>query len=415
VSASDSVTVLAELDRPATPRAVFADALLESCLAELGAPARHWPSARPRDRRLRVAVVAVAVFLLLAGVATATYFAVRGPTGASTPPRSQLTVILSTGAGMRVAEIAAIDSAGRLRPLWKCPEKVFCGELTSVGWSPDGKRLALTLDEIGGRSGYVGLHVLNLATGADMQIPSLPIPHISHVQPSSVLDKLRRQAIEQLGCHFPSALAWSPDSKRLAYACTHDELRSRIYVIRADGTGRIAVPTGVPAAFWPTWSPAGKQLAFATHSAPRVTFRTGTTDPVRVLRSSVYVIGLDGSARRFVAGSASAPSWSSDGKIAYESSCGGIRLATVEGVDITPGSASDACRVIGLRGRPAWSPDATAIAIGAPQGVYVVDADGGGLHRTTRDSSMGVLGGGRPAWTPGVGARRLEQLPKGGL
>jgi Tol biopolymer transport system component len=415
VSASDSVTVLAELDRPATPRAVFADALLESCLAELGAPARHWPSARPRDRRLRVAVVAVAVFLLLAGVATATYFAVRGPTGASTPPRSQLTVILSTGAGMRVAEIAAIDSAGRLRPLWKCPEKVFCGELTSVGWSPDGKRLALTLDEIGGRSGYVGLHVFNLATGADMQIPSLPIPHISHVQPSSVLDKLRRQAIEQLGCHFPSALAWSPDSKRLAYACTHDELRSRIYVIRADGTGRIAVPTGVPAAFWPTWSPAGKQLAFATHSAPRVTFRTGTTDPVRVLRSSVYVIGLDGSARRFVAGSASAPSWSSDGKIAYESSCGGIRLATVEGVDITPGSASDACRVIGLRGRPAWSPDATAIAIGAPQGVYVVDADGGGLHRTTRDSSMGVLGGGRPAWTPGVGARRLEQLPKGGL
>jgi hypothetical protein len=26
-----------------------------------------------------------------------------------------------------------------------------------------------------------------------------------------------------------------------------------------------------------------------------------------------------------------------------------------------------------------------------------------------------VLGGGRPAWTPGLGARRLEQLPKGGL
>ena len=415
MSATDSVTVLAELGRPATPRVEFADALLESCLAELGAPVRRWPIARPRGRRLRAAVIAVAVFLLLAGVATATYFAVRGPTGDPTSPRSKLTVIVSTGAGMRVAVIAAVDSGGRLRPLWKCPEKVFCGELTSVAWSPDGKRLGLTLDEIGGRSGYVGLHVFDLATGADMHIPSLPVPHISHVQPSSVLDTLRRQANEQLGCIFPSALAWSPDSKRLAYTCSYGELRSRIYVIRADGVGRIVVPTGVPAAYWPTWSPDGKQLAFATQSVPRVAFRKDSKDPVRVLRSSVYVVGLDGSARRFVASGASAPSWSSNGKIAYESSCGGIRLATADGVDITPGSASDACRVIGLRGRPAWSPDASAIAIGAPQGVYVVDADGRGLHRATRDSSMGVLGGGRPAWTPGGGVRRLEQLPRGGL
>lgn len=415
MSASDSVTVLAELDRPATPRTEFADALLESCLAELRAPMRRRPSVRPRGRRMRAAVIVVTVCLLLAGVATATYFAVRGPSGVSTPRRSQLTIILSTGAGMRVAVIAAIDSTGRLRPLWRCPEKVFCGELTSVAWSPDGKRLALTLDEIGGRSGYVGLHVFDLASGADLHIPSLPVPHISRVQPTSVLDKLRRQANERLGCGFPSAVVWSPDSTRLAYACSYDELRSRIYVIRADGTGRTAVPTGVPAAYWPTWSPSGKQLAFATQSAPRVAFRRDSKDPVRFLRSSVYVVALDGSARRFVAAGASAPSWSSDGKIAYESSCGGIRLATADGVDITPGPVSDSCRVIGLPGRPAWSPDATAIAIGAPRGVYVVGADGRGFHRTTRDSSMGVLGGGRPAWTPGLGSRRLEQLPKGGL
>ena len=44
MSATDSVTVLAELGRPATPRTEFADALLESCLAELGAPVRRWPA-----------------------------------------------------------------------------------------------------------------------------------------------------------------------------------------------------------------------------------------------------------------------------------------------------------------------------------------------------------------------------------
>ena len=91
---------------------------------------------------MRAAVIVVSVCLLLAGVATATYFAVRGPSGASTPRSSQLTIILSTGAGMRVAVIAAIDSTGRLRPLWRCPEEVFCGELTSVAWSPDGRRIA---------------------------------------------------------------------------------------------------------------------------------------------------------------------------------------------------------------------------------------------------------------------------------
>ena len=85
MSASDSITVLAELDRPATPRTEFADALLESCLAELRAPVRRRPSVRPRGRRMRAAVIVVTVCLLLAGVATATYFAVRGPSGASTP------------------------------------------------------------------------------------------------------------------------------------------------------------------------------------------------------------------------------------------------------------------------------------------------------------------------------------------
>ena len=59
--------------------------------------------------------------------------------------------------GNGVSRIAAVGPGGRLRTLWRCPERgVFCGDLTSIAWSPDGKRLAFTLDELGGMSGYVG-------------------------------------------------------------------------------------------------------------------------------------------------------------------------------------------------------------------------------------------------------------------
>ena len=423
MSAADPIAVLAKLDRPAAPRTDFAEALLATCLLELWAPVRRSRSALgwlPQSRVLRAAI-AIAVFLVLAGVATATYFAVRGSPATPAPSQAQVTVITSTGGGMSLAEIAAVGPGGRLRILWRCPERVFCGELTSVAWSPDGKRLAVTLDEIGGRSGYVGLHVFDLATGTDTHIGSLPIPHISRAQPTSILGKLVRLARQRLGCILPSELAWAPDSKRLAYSCGDDLLygapRSVIYVMRADGTGRKLLPTGTPTAYWPTWSPDGKQLAFATEPAPRVAFRRDSTEPIRKLRSSVYVVSPDGTGRALVATDASVPTWSPDGRsIAYDSACGGIRIASAAGVDITPGAASNPCRVIGLRGRPAWSPDGTALAIGATRGVYVVGADGQGLHRLTSESSMGVLGDGRPAWTPRtVHGRWPATRSRGGL
>lgn len=98
MSATDPVAaMLRALDRPVQPRVEFADRLLARLLSELAddaAPAgrpsplplrlpRILPRARPR---LRVALIVIALFLLLAGIATATYFGVRewvsaGPRG----------------------------------------------------------------------------------------------------------------------------------------------------------------------------------------------------------------------------------------------------------------------------------------------------------------------------------------------
>jgi hypothetical protein len=89
--------MLRELDRPVQPRAEFAEALLSRLLEELadgvvpaGEPARG-PVRRPRlllgaRPRLRLALVLIALLLLLAGIATATYLGVRewvseGPRG----------------------------------------------------------------------------------------------------------------------------------------------------------------------------------------------------------------------------------------------------------------------------------------------------------------------------------------------
>ena len=226
------------------------------------------------------------------------------------------------------------------------------------------------------------------------------------------------QAVHRLGCAFPVELAWSPDSSRLAYACpdlfTGPGAPSPLFVIRADGTGRFKVRTGTRTAFSPTWSADGKRLAFATEPRPRY------RDPLRdrrtpdVVHSSVYIVSLDGSHRRLLATGAAGPSWSPDGAtIAYQSKCGGIRLVTPEGVDVTPGGSSP-CPHIGVRGLPIWSPDGTLIAIGTSSATYVMRADGTGLRRATSASGQGVLGGGRPAWAPLGALARLEtRTPQG--
>jgi dipeptidyl aminopeptidase/acylaminoacyl peptidase len=417
VSAEDPLGVLVGFDRPVEPRREFADALLASCLAEL-MPATA-PARRRIRRGVRLAVAVVGVLLALAGIATATYLALRPAVVRNAPRPGQLTVILGSARSGPTAKIAAVDAAGRLRVVWRCPEPVFCGELTSVAWAPNGRRLALTLDEIGGTSGYVGLHVVDLRTGHDLHIPSLPIPHISRPQPRSVGTALAAQARRRLGCDQPIELAWSPGSARLAYVCsspyTFQAQRTSIRLIHADGTGQAPIRTGTRSAYWPSWSPDGKLIAFSTQPAPRVSGRTSTEQPKIILHSSVWIVALDGSFRRRIAIDGAAPSWSPDGKtIAYESSCGGVRLVALDGTDKTPGAPA-ACPHIGVRGLPTWSPDGAQIAIGGPLETYVVRPDGTGLRRLTSAASRGVLGGGRPAWAPLDALKRIRtRKPQGG-
>lgn len=377
---------------------------LERLVPEDGTLVHDWddvlrrlaPAPRRRRRRLRLGVVALALFLLLAGIATGAYFALRGSGG----DVRGLTIINGDRSSSAPAgtAILAIEPSGRLRVLWRCPHgEDFCGDFTSIAWSADGRKLAFTMDEIGGNSGYVGLHVVDTVSGRDLQLPRMGRGDTSLAQPRAFFERFRREALRQLGCPWPVEVASSADGTRLAYVCGLTSLhgRARIYAIGADGSSRRAVPTGTRTAVFPTFSPDGTRIAFASGAGP-------ATSPAE--HSSIYVVNLDGGGLRRLARHGTAPAWSPDGRtIAYRSTCG-LRLVTPDGRDMTPAAMKTGCAGIRPPGFPAWSPDGKRLAFAMTsrpaRGLYVVNVDGTGLRRVSSDPGVGVFGEGRPAWTP---------------
>ena len=318
--------------------------------------------ARRRARRRRQAYAAAA--LLAAAAATAAFLsfdrgwggggklAVGGesPIGASSSVASSVSPIARGGQLTILAPSdLATDSAGwyelftlargRLHPFVRCPDRAeWCGEVMSVAWLRDGTRLAFSVTAVGGPARFTGIHIVDLRTGSDRWRPT---PVRGH----------------------PVDLEWSPDGRSLAFSSA-----GFLYVMDVKSFRARLVSTwssGLDS--WPSWSPRGTSLVFANRQN---------------YQESIYRVDLDGSHRQLLASGASAPAWSPDGTtIAYKSSCGGIKLITPAGNDVTPGSSH--CKTIGLAGSPVWSPDGEKIAIFAARastpGTYVMDVDGGHL------------------------------------
>jgi Tol biopolymer transport system component len=284
---------------------------------------------RGRNRRVQALAVAAVIGLL----AVLAIWQLRSSDGRAPAPAT------TAGPDGRIAFLSAYDDSrglfvleaaeGDSRPLYDGQGTVLWG-----AWSPDGSRLALTLELTGPRYELV----VTDADGSD------PVTIVAEEGTGAV------------GPDFLS-LAWSPDGSTIAYAgrTLRGGVANRtIFVVDADGSGRPTVLEGHWEAV--SWSPDGRRLVLVGFPDPE--------DPT----FDLYTSAPDGSHLAQLTHDASierTPSWSPDGRqIVYSTEAD-------PGVFVMAADGSDVRRLTDRRGwdlLPAWSPDGAWIAFTSDRG-----------------------------------------------
>ncbi|MFL6352765.1 MAG: hypothetical protein ACJ74Z_13080 [Bryobacteraceae bacterium] len=215
------------------------------------------------------------------------------------------------------------------------------GGNVTPSWSPDGKMIAFASTEQ--RDGNAEVYVMN-ADGSDQRrltnnraddshphwspdsrriifssSRTTPTPNGPEWDDIFSMDvngsDLRQHTHCEAICTFPS---YSPDIRRIAYRRVINspgfkwnlalaERNSEIFVANIDGTQAKDISNSAGFDGWPTWSPDGQWIAFASN-------RLG---PANV--GQIFVVHPDGAGLKQISsnGSFAQPAWSSDGRRIY--------------------------------------------------------------------------------------------------
>ena len=206
--------------------------------------------------------------------------------------------------------------------------------------------------------------------------------------------------------------SWSPDGKRIVFFSNRDghaidgRPTSEIYVMDADGSNPQNLTNDRNDDRYPSWSPDGKRIAFASS---RVAFNGKIPQSLEI-----YVMDADGQNLQRLTDSPffddRHPSWSPDGKRivfgARREEHFETKFAITYEIYVMDADGGNQQRLTENRKNdwgPSWSPDGKRIAFASDRKgdlvnieIYVMDADGGNEHRLTENRVHDTF----PSWSP---------------
>jgi Tol biopolymer transport system component len=361
-----------------------------------GREPRSLPSP-PTPRRAIAIVVAFSMAAAGLGLAALTFGDSEQPatrrSGALPGPMANGEIWFRVGGGDGGSRIESVapDGSGRRVVFEEEPTRV-----AQVAWSPDGTRIAYQNPIVDERGIFVanadGSGAVRLTEGWNDGAPSW--------SPDGLKIVFTRTSVQ-------------PGDERCIPGTPHDfRCPTDIYVMDADGSHVVRLTDDPSGEFMPVWSPAGDRIAF-----------TREGDAATGANESIYTMRPDGSDVRQVSspdgGRHVWPSWSPEGEqLVFASSDDDWEIWVVDANGSNPRMILGGSEV-GYVDNPVWSPDGSMIAFignrtvddySTDDALYVMRPDGSGVTPLAEAPGIGVAGD--IAWRPiPVLAEPVEPTP----